>query len=144
MISIFNMFLCIELFCNQLLSVWNPVYIYFTFYVWLVPLNWSILHWHFLHPVVLWLVLLPVHGSVGIWNKYNTMQYNTMEGVRDSVAIFLAAWVHSPNNYLTYKFQSWRWKQHVPLKHLYPPTRLNSFKTQKTTISNYTLIWKYL
>jgi hypothetical protein len=64
----------------SIFSVWHIVYIFIYFYVDLF-LCGNILYWIVVTLSIscgLWLVLSPVQGSVGIWNKYNTIQYNTM------------------------------------------------------------------
>jgi hypothetical protein len=41
------------------------------------------------------------------------------------VTSFLAIWLYNWANISPYTLQSWRWRQYVPAKHRYPPTRLH-------------------
>jgi hypothetical protein len=50
------------------------------------------------------------------------------------VIILLATHLYDQINSLFYSLQTWRWKQHVPSKHLCPPTALHCDFIQKTII----------
>jgi hypothetical protein len=51
-----------------------------------------------------------------------------------TLTVFLAAFLYNPANSWAYILIPWRWRQEVPLKYCYPPTRLHGVTAQKTTI----------
>jgi hypothetical protein len=117
MISILTCFLCIKLFCNHICLY--KILCTYTFYVDLFLYNWDILYWIVMTLSIscgLWLVLLPVHGSVWIWNKSNTIQL--MKTINQTLHVFMllsCAWniINIFINFKTERERSYDFKSSV-------------------------------